>query len=206
MNTLQNLLQISVIAALVFISTAADAHKIRVFAYENDGSIVAEAKFSSGRPAKNVEIKVLADNQDTLISGVTDNSGEYRFSTEIIRQNPAGNLTIIVNDGSGHRGTWELEKAEYLGEKTTHLHSSPWKTLHSQENQTNIKTTAVPINYSTIESIVEKTVAREIAPIKQLLTEQKQDTITLQEILGGLGYILGLAGIAAYYSSKTSKK
>ncbi len=206
MNILQNLLQFFVIAALVFISTDADAHKIRVFAYENDGSIVAEAKFSSGRPAKKVEIKVLAENQDTLISGVTDNNGEYRFSAEVIRENTAGNLTITVNDGSGHRGTWELEKADYLGEKTTHLHSSLSKPRHSEENQTNIKTPAVPINYSAIERIVEKTVAREIAPIKQLLTEQKQDTITLQEILGGLGYILGLAGIAAYYSSKKSTK
>ena len=189
---------------LTLATPQAEAHKIRVFAYKNNGEIVTEAKFSSGRPAKQVAIEVIAENKTTLLSGVTDNNGEYRFSTDMILQSNSGNLTIIANDGSGHRGTWLLEEADYLGTASDHSHppAEPSSTISRVNNASKMQTSLTPLDIQTIEHIVEQTVAREIEPLKKMLAEQKHDKVSIQDILGGLGYILGLAGIAAYYKSK----
>ena len=122
----------------------------------------------------------------------------------MIPKGKGGNLIIIANDGAGHRGTWSLEESDYLG--TAPDHSLPAKDISSVTSQENnsLKTPASfpPIDLKVIEQIVENTVAREIAPLKKMLAEQKHDKVSIQDILGGLGYIFGLAGIAAYYKSK----
>ncbi len=201
MNPSIFLLQTILTCVLTLLTSQAEAHKIRVFAYENNGEIVTEAKFSSGRPAKQVAIEVIAANKTTLLSGKTDNNGEYRFSTDMIPLGNAGNLTIIANDGAGHRGTWSLEEADYLGTAPDHSHppEEPSPTTSQVNDTPETRTTVPPLDYQTIEHIVEQTVAREIAPLKKMLTDQKHDKISIQDILGGLGYIFGLAGIAAYY-------
>jgi len=52
--------------------------------------------------------------------------------------------------------------------------------------------------------VVEKIIVRELIPIKRKLAEGSEQKLTLRDILGGLGYIFGLAGIAAYFQSKKS--
>ncbi len=204
MNPSIFLLQTILTCVLTLLTSQAEAHKIRVFAYENNGEIVTEAKFSSGRPAKRVAIEVIAENKTTLHSGITDSNGEYRFSTDMILQSDAGDLTIISNDGSGHRGTWLLEEADYLGTASDHSHppAEPSSTTSKVNNAPKMQTSIPPLDFKAIEHIVEQTVAREIAPLKQMLAEQKSDKVSIQDILGGLGYIFGLAGIAAYYKSR----
>ena len=50
--------------------------------------------------------------------------------------------------------------------------------------------------------MVEQIVEKEFAPIKRLLAEDREKKIDIQAILGGLGYIFGLAGIALYFKGK----
>jgi len=56
-----------------------------------------------------------------------------------------------------------------------------------------------------IEALVERTVQRELAPIKSLLAEilKELQEPSFSEIIGGIGYIFGLFGIIAWaYSRK----
>ena len=200
-------IQMFIIGALTLVAPAAEAHKILVFAYETNGFVVAEAKFSSGRPAQKVEITVLSETEETLHTGLTDKMGVYQFSTRHLGEKNSGDLTIRVDDGMGHIGTWLLEEAEYLNRGAEHQHvldNNPVTSPPiSEKEKLEVDT---QLDHQTIEQIVartvSKTVAREIAPLKQTIAEQKHKSTTLQDILGGLGYIFGLAGIAAYYKSK----
>ena len=182
---------------LLFTSQAA-AHKVRVFAYESGGEIVAEAKFSSGRPAQNAAIELKSTDGNTLLSGVTDELGVFRFPLSAATANKPVDLTVVVDVGEGHRGSWLLTPADYLGENNHHetLPAPP-----KEYSQSEIKS-AVPLNHSAIERIIDQSLQRELAPIKRMLAMERQKKITLQDILGGVGYILGLAGIAAYFKSK----
>jgi len=53
-------------------------------------------------------------------------------------------------------------------------------------------------------SEVEAIVHRELEPVKRMLAELSQSGPGVTEIVGGIGYIIGLFGIVAYMKSRKS--
>lgn len=53
-----------------------------------------------------------------------------------------------------------------------------------------------------IEKVIEKALDRKLAPIMRTLAEMQEQKIRLTDVLGGLGYIFGLVGVAAYFKRK----
>lgn len=49
-----------------------------------------------------------------------------------------------------------------------------------------------------LERIVNAALDAKLSPIRQMLAEQSQRGVEMRDIIGGLGWIVGLAGIAAY--------
>lgn len=197
------LLNLVIIFAIVLSCQSALAHKIRVFAYESGGEIIAEAAFSSGRPAKNSDVIVETDKGILLLSGTTDDNGTFRFAIPEQAKTEAMNLNISVDVGEGHRGSWLLEPADYLAQPPVPEQQSTIASRSPQES--NIQNGAdfkLSGNCEQLPQLIEQIVVRELAPIKRSLAENMEKKTDLQSILGGLGYILGLAGIAFYYKGK----
>ncbi len=202
---------------VLFPLSSAMAHKVRVFAYESGGEIFTEAKFNNGRPAKNSAIVVM-NNADgaVLIEGLTDDKGLFHFT--IPKQAKANKITmnVIVDVGEGHRGSWLLSPSDYLFEKNITpspppaQHSIQPQSLQPQSSQPQssqpAKGLARDTDYSRLEQIFEKTLEQELAPIIRMLAENKEDKLTLRDILGGLGFIFGIAGMAAYFQSKKTRR
>ena len=57
-----------------------------------------------------------------------------------------------------------------------------------------------------VEAQVEEAVEKKIKPIMKILAESKQSGPTVKDIFSGIGYIIGLVGIAAYFHSRKKKK
>jgi nickel transport protein len=191
------------IAAIVFSCHSALAHKIRVFAYESGGEIIAEAAFSSGRPAKNSTVVVQTDKGISLLSGATDENGTFRFAIPEKAKKESMRLNIIVDVGEGHKGSWLLEPADYLADPPVIDQQSPAFSSSAQDNS--MQSGAYDKTLNSCEQLalaIEQIVVKELAPIKRTLAENTEKKIDLQSILGGLGYIFGLAGIALYYQGK----
>lgn len=53
-----------------------------------------------------------------------------------------------------------------------------------------------------IEKALEKTLDKKLAPIMRTLAEMREQKVRLTDVLGGLGYIFGLVGIAAYFKRR----
>jgi nickel transport protein len=53
-----------------------------------------------------------------------------------------------------------------------------------------------------IEKAFEKALDRKLAPIMRTLAEMREEKVRLADVLGGLGYIFGLVGAAAYFKRK----
>jgi nickel transport protein len=53
-----------------------------------------------------------------------------------------------------------------------------------------------------IDQVIEKALDKKLAPIMRTLAEMQEQKIRLTDVLGGLGYIFGLVGVAAYFKSK----
>jgi nickel transport protein len=53
-----------------------------------------------------------------------------------------------------------------------------------------------------IDKALEKILDRKLAPIMRTLAEMQEQKIRLTDVLGGLGYIFGLVGVAAYFKRR----
>ncbi len=54
-----------------------------------------------------------------------------------------------------------------------------------------------------IDKVIEKALDKKLAPVMRMLAEMHEPKIRLTDVLGGLGYIFGLVGVAAYFKRKS---
>jgi nickel transport protein len=134
----------------------------------------------------------------TLLSGETNEQGEFSFPAPAEDQ---GTLEVTVQAGAAHKGSWPIKSGEYLPENTGEKHETkqPPDKKPGGCVETNIESR---LDEDELRTIVREILVKELAPIKKELAELRQDRITLQDIISGLGYILGLMGIALYFKTK----
>lgn len=176
-----SLFPLVLLLVLLFGSECA-AHKITVFGYVDQGLVKTESTFSGGRIAKHCQLSVLTGGSPVLV-GVTDDNGMLDFP---VPEEQAG-FEIIVACGDGHRGTWRIE-AEELGAPPVAI--PPAASLPDK--------IVAPHGIEDLRLIIREELVAELGPIKHQLGQLKQDSVSLADIMGGLGYFLGLAGLASY--------
>ena len=199
---------------LLFLAGPAAAHKVRIFAYSESGKIVGETEFSGGRTPKNAEIVVMnqADGK-VLATCRTDENGNFSLKIPEAARKGHLNLKLVVKDGEGHQGEWLLNAEDYLNDSADD-EVVPDETLADRQPATAspspsaaaaghpATTGNMTITPEALKKIVEQAVDRKIAPLKRILLENQDKGPTIQDIMGGIGYLIGLAGIAAYFKSK----
>lgn len=171
------------------------AHKVRIFAWSEGDIIHTESKFSGGKAAQNATVTVIdISTGSELIRGTTDQEGLFQFSTP---ETQSGELDILVNSGDGHKNHWRYEIDPVLekGEAKPEKNHKPLEVVSSPAPSQNL-------NEEQLTTLLDNLLESKLAPIRQQLAEQQEREPSIQDILGGIGYILGLAGIAAYMKSK----
>ncbi|MDY0390761.1 carboxypeptidase regulatory-like domain-containing protein [Desulfobulbus oligotrophicus] len=83
------------------------AHKVNLFAYTEGGIVYTESYFSDGVKVKGGRIEVQDAGGTTLLKGITDDQGLFSFPLS-----QKEDMTIILNAGMGHKGTYLLKKEE----------------------------------------------------------------------------------------------
>ncbi|WP_457574823.1 hypothetical protein [Desulfolithobacter sp.] len=199
------------------------AHKVRIFAYGEGDSILGETAFSGGRAPKNSEIIVKdATSGKTLLTTRTDDRGEFSFPIPEEAKQRGLDLLIVVNVGEGHRGQWKLTADEYLDQPPTPSPSSApgptpvTDTVHragpdpaispAARGATTVgRTPDVAVDETMLRRVVEEALDKKLGPIKRMLAESRDQGPRVQDILGGIGYLIGLAGIMAYFKANAQK-
>lgn len=196
-----------IILIISILSSPSFAHKVRIFAWQDGDNIVTESKFSRGKFARNAEITVVeTETEKVLLSGTTNTDGIFTFPLPQINSKE---LKIIVDTGDGHKNSWILNLENSVPDDRNatqpEIPASPQLPTPSTatrspegEHQT--------ITASELTSIIEKSLDKKLAPINRKLAENAEKGPSLQDILGGIGYIIGLAGIVAYMQSLKNKK
>ncbi len=198
---------------LLFVAVPCQAHKARVFAYAEDGKIFAESGFSGGRSAKNCEIQVFdAESGDMILTGRSDEKGEWSFP---IPQGLKGGVKLVLTAGEGHRGEW-LVTADELAAAGASSASGPTSepaapAAQEPVAQPSSEPVASPVaaaangeglTEAAVERAVERALAKKLGPIKKTLLEISEDKPELKDIVGGIGYLVGAAGLIAYLRSR----
>jgi nickel transport protein len=171
------------------------AHKVILSAYVEGDSVFVESGFSDGTFCNNALIEVFDPSGKKLLEGKTDENGGFSFK-------PAQrtDLTLVINAGMGHRAEYTVP-AEELPEipdvqKTGQEAPSP---PAFETKQSKAPETVARMDIKEIESIVDSVVQKRLRPLTQLVAKSQRDTgFSPTEVFGGIGYILGLMGIAMY--------
>jgi len=189
-----------VLVLVIGVAAAAHAHRVNIFAWVEGDNIYTESKFSSGKLVHNGQIRVLGPDGTQLLEGATDDQGIFNFP--IPQQS---DLTVEVSAGSGHRNTWRITADELGG---TNVRPSDKKQAGEDSAQPPPPATlsaSEKLSTEQLEQVIGRVVDEKIAPINRRLAELQTQGPSVRDIIGGIGYILGLIGLAAFiHSRKTS--
>jgi len=94
------------VVGFVIWASEAQAHKVQIFAYVEDGTVYTESYFSDGSPVQGGEIAVFDASGKCILKGKTDKSGMFSFT---LPQN-ATSLKITIDAGMGHKSQYLLQK------------------------------------------------------------------------------------------------
>ncbi|HIP38908.1 MAG TPA: hypothetical protein EYG88_05950 [Desulfocapsa sulfexigens] len=178
------------LATLFFLPQQALAHKIHVFAWVSGDTVTVESSFSGNRPLIGGKVTVKDNTSGTvLLTGVGDKKGIFTFPLPAKVKKKATDLLIVVAGNEGHQSEWLIPATEYL-------------------SATHVPTPEVPdgMDNAELKKMLEELIRQELAPIKRSLAESRQNKPGFRDIMGGIGYLIGLAGLAAWLRNRAKPK
>lgn len=180
-------------ACTLCLAAASYAHKVNLFAYVDGNTVVTDSGYSRSKRVHDGIIEVYdAATGTMLLSGQTDDNGKFDFEIPAQARADKTNLLLRLKAGTGHQAEWTVKYDEYGAVKGPFAAAEP---NHGH------KQVAVPQDQAD-SSEVEAIVRRELEPVKRMLADMSQPGPSVTEIVGGIGYILGLFGIVAYMKSR----
>lgn len=174
----------------------AHAHKVTVFAWAEGDRVFTESKFSGGKLVKAGKVEVFDNSGNLLLEGRTDDSGAFSFKAPAI-----ADLKIVLTAGMGHQNSWLLSAADLGGGERTGRasHASPPEPADLDAGRETASPSAgAGLTAREIEAIVARQLEEKIKPLARMVAASQEKGPTLSEVLGGLGYIIGLVGLGAY--------
>lgn len=196
--------------------TVTEAHKVNIFAYAQEGEIFAEGYFVDGSKSRNSLIEVLdAKTGEKLFEGKTDENGQMSFPVPRVTS-----LKLVLRAGEGHQGEYVLKEDEIRSampavkkqteKKAEQKRSEVYRQSQRQgDGQKEIEKKVAPsVSPEDLEAVVEKVVDSKLQPVLKILLElqEKGGKPGLTEILGGIGYIIGILGVIAYFKGRGTNR
>lgn len=214
---------LSLALLLALWASPVQAHKVNVFALVESGRIQGEGYFGGGGKAMNVPVEVLDAGGAVVATATTDAQGAFSLPVPAGAKAP---LTVVLKAGDGHRNTFSLS-AKDLGQDSpapavapsalptsppvpgpatapaSASASGPAPGPASAPAQLDEARLAELVRAATAAAVEER-----LAPLRQQiarLTEQ-DNAARLRDIIGGVGWIVGLVGIAAWFKRPRGKE
>ena len=194
--------------ACIFLLGAAHgamAHRVNLFAYVDGGRIVTESWFSKSSRVRQGAIEVFdAATGEKFLSGTTDDQGNFAFDIPPAARDKKADLRITLQAGEGHGNETVVKAGEYLNVPAASVPASPAEAVAASPAPATGTSTppAAVIPDPALIATMDKLLDAKLAPVKSLLAESLAPDPSLTEIIGGVGWIFGLVGVAAYFKSR----
>lgn len=205
------------LAAVILIAreVPALAHRVNVFAYAEGDKVFVECSYSKSKKVNGGAITVSdAGTGEALLTGKTDAEGLFSFTVPDAAKKRGADLKITLVAGEGHQNDWLVAAREYGGGKGPESAKAgepvaATATQSSQPAENTVSSSGAlegrfACDKDAIALAVEAAVEKKIAPLRRMLVEEKEAGPGMTEIVGGVGWIFGLVGVAAYFKSRKS--
>jgi len=169
-----------------------EAHSVRIFGAQDGERIVGKAYFVGGGAAEDVDVIVAGQDGTKIATLKTNAKGEFSFSPGA----KEGEFKLSVDTGDGHFAKTSVAYGAAAGRRAEA--SAP-----AAETQQPLRRSHVELE--AVEEIVDKLIAKRLLPLQESI-ERYEGRTRLRDVLGGLGYILGVAGLASFFVSRRASK
>ena len=194
------LISIFIFLIIIMINISAFAHKVNIFAYVEGGGIYTESYFSDGKKCIDSKIEVFDNQGNKLLEGLTDKEGMFSFKIPA-EDTISGGLKLVLTASMGHRAEYIIRADELIS--STGLIEEKFAEPEESEEPISVVSPETPsINLKEIQSMIENTLDEKLKPIMREIKKSQEDKISPTEIIGGIGYIIGIFGIVAYFLSR----
>jgi nickel transport protein len=195
-NMLWKVLFLLLAVSLVMQGTAVWAHKVYLYAWVEGKVVHTESYFGGKKKAIGGTITVYDLSGEKLLEGKGDENGEFSFP--VPRET---DLRIVLDATMGHKAEYLLKAEEFSG-----AGSAPDQPSAQESHGAGERGPAESVRAGEIRKVLEEVVDEKLKPIARALGEMKREKGPgMTEILGGVGYILGLMGLVAYFRSRKKK-
>lgn len=172
------------------------AHKLKLFATVEGTIIRGRVYFAGDSRAKGIRITVQGPAGEPLAEAVSDEDG--RFAVDA-RERVDHHL--VADSGDGHQARFVVAAADLppgLPERPGRNVVADVPTIAPSSAQRDQPPAPAAAE---IEALVDRAVARHVRPLAERLVAL-EDTLRWRDILGGLGYIAGVTGVACYVAAR----
>jgi nickel transport protein len=173
------------------------AHKLKVFALVDGDHIAGSVYFVGGARATGAAVTVTDPNGTELARLAPDAEGAFRF-----RPTQRIDHMIIADTSDGHVARWTIRADTLpagLGAAAPTPDPEPSAAAVAPREAEPVQSmTKAPVSDEALGAAIEQAVARQLRPLRQQL-EAHDSRVRLQDVLGGIGYIAGLAGLGLWW-------
>ncbi len=190
-----------VVAAVVVLAGApARAHQVRVFAVVEGNTIQGEVYYRGGESAQDAEVKAIGPAGEVLGEAKTDEQGKFSIAVH-----QRCDHRLVVDAGGGHSAEYTISADEL----PTSLPSSktPSETPEAQHGEAKKAEVVATGSTATASTDGGEVMAQleslngQIVQLRKQLDGYEQKT-RFHDVLGGIGYIVGLMGLGGYFLAR----
>lgn len=169
------------------------AHQLKVFAAAEGAHIQGRVQYAGGWPAEGAVVTVRAPDGRVLESLTADRMGRFAFeATERVDHG------FSAGTGDGHGAAWTVSAAELPAALP-----APGVEAGASSGGGLAVASAAPVQPAAadLEAMIERAVARQVRPLREEL-QSAQERARIADVLGGIGYIFGVAGITLWWRAR----
>lgn len=197
-------LTLAVTLVTLLVPLAAQAHKVGIYAYLEDGQVRGEAYFAGGGKAINSPVEVNDASGQSLGTFTTDSEGKFSFPL------PAGvtaPLKLVLKASQGHQTSYEMSAEELgVGSAGGGQQSSDANANATPANSAPQPTGGANLSPAELRQVVDQALKAQLAPLTaQVAKLAGEREVSVHDIAAGIGYIIGLMGLAAWFMSRRKR-
>lgn len=185
--------------ALCLTATPLHAHDLHVFAQVEGTTIRGKAYFRGGSPARNVEVIDRDPNGNELGRAMTDEQGKFSLEARVRCDHK---LMVDLGDGHGDASVVfarDLPASLPVGDSVGQVSNLP--TSESPASPPSSPENAAPGD--PLATQIEQ-LHRDVQGLREQL-DGYEKTTRFRDILGGIGFIVGVTGVAYYVLARKRK-
>jgi nickel transport protein len=176
------------------LASAANAHRLKVFATVEAGAITGYGFFVGGGRPRGSAVIIRDANGQEVFKGETDEEGRFSW-----RPSSPSDFTISVDTREGHMAEARIAANRFSVEASNPVQAAPAIASTVAAKPADAGQPHAP----DMSALIESAVSRQVRPVLERL-EALDGSLQLRDIVSGICMIFGLAGIALWIISRKS--